>query len=257
MRYRSVKILKKNQKSKDNYLRESCITGRVMLVFVAVAVGLWGFSRLANGLDYASSYQSALTAARVTLGVFAAGLAGCLFLSWKNRGGEESLKVLTPELGVGVCGAGLVGAWLMLRNFTTAMQMLYVLLPVLAVLYLVYYMFQREFFLLCTASALSMFAMWNCGNAVGGYKRILLALAVIVIDALLFYANKESKDDLFRGFRVREAGACPKLAMVAYPVLALLVLLAFVLGAPVAFYLLYATAAMLFAAAVYYTVKLL
>ena len=31
--------------------------------------------------------------------------------------------------------------------------MLYVLLPVLAVLYLVYYMFQREFFLLCTASA--------------------------------------------------------------------------------------------------------
>lgn len=248
--------MKKNQKSKDNYLRESWITSRVMLVFVAVAVGLWGFNRLATGMDYASSYQNSVTAAKVVLALFAAGLVISLLLAWKKRGSEE-LKVVTPDLTAGICAVGLVGSALLLNNFATAMQLLYVLLPALAVLYLVYYTFQREFFLICSASALSMLAMWNCGNAVGGAKRLLLALAVAALDALLCWANLKSEDGLFRGFRIREAGSCPKVAMVVYPVLALLVLAALILGAPVAFYLVYATAALLFAGAVWFTVKLL
>ena len=254
--YRSVKILKKNQKSKDNYLRESWITSRVMLIFVAVGVALWGFSRLANGMDYASSYQSAIAATRVVLGIFAAGLAISLVFVWKKKFCGE-YQVITPDLTAGICAAGLLGSALLLRNFTTAMQMLYVILPVLAVLYLVYYAFQREFFLLCSASALSMFAMWNCGNAVGGIKRLLLALAIIALDLLVCYANMKSENGLFRGIRVREEGGCPKLPMVAYPVLAALVLVSLVLGAPVAFYLVYGTAALLFAAAIWFTVKLL
>lgn len=251
-----MKILKKNQKSKENYLRESCITNRVMLVFVTVAVALWGFSRLVSGMNYVSSYWTARTAAWVVLGVFVAGLAASLLWAWKNRGkANAEYKVLTPELLAGFCAAGVLGAWLILRNFAVAMQMLYVLLPVLAVLYLVYYTFQREFFLLCAASTLSMLAIWSCGS--GGLKKILLVLAALALDGLLFYANLKCENGTFRGIAVREAKGCAKLPMVAYPVLIALVLAAMILGNPVSVYLLYASAALLFCAAVYFTVKLL
>lgn len=258
LRYRSVKILKKNQKSKDVYLRETWITNRVMLVFAAVVLGLWGFSSLVDGLNYAASYETGLTVARITLALFALATLGSLALVWKNRDAEqEPFRVVTPDLIAGICAVGALGAWLVLRNFSTAMQLLYVLLPALAVLYLVYYIFQREFFLYTLAGALSAFAMWNCGNAVGGAKRLLLALAVIALNGALCWANMKSEDGTFRGFRLRECTGCTKLPMIVYPALALLVAVALVLGAPVAFYLVYGTGAAIFAAAVYFTVKLL
>ena len=248
--------MKKNQKSKENYLRESCITNRVMLVFVAAAVGLWGFSRLSNSMNYAATFFGARTAAQVILALFLAGTAAALYFVYKTRSWETAgYKVVTPGLIAGFCGCGALGAWLMLRNFASAMQLLYVMLPVAAVLYLVYYTFQREFFLLCASGALSMLAMYACGSA--GLKRVLPALAAIAVNGLLLYANLKGEKGLFRGFRVREAACCPKAAVAAYPVLTLLVLAALVLGSPLSVYLLYVTGGLLFVAAVYFTVKLL
>ena len=129
-----MKILKKNQKSKDVYLRETWITNRVMLVFAAVVLGLWGFNSLVDGLNYAASYETGLTAARITLALFALATLGSLALVWKNRDAEqEPFRVVTPDLIAGICAVGALGAWLVLRNFSTAMQLLYVLLPALAV----------------------------------------------------------------------------------------------------------------------------
>jgi glycosyltransferase involved in cell wall biosynthesis len=79
---------------------------------------------------------------------------------------------------------------------------------VAAVLYLVYYTFQREFFLLCASGALSMLAMYACGSA--GLKRVLPALAAIAVNGLLLYANLKGEKGLFRGFRVRRLRAAPR-----------------------------------------------
>ena len=51
-------------------------------------------------------------------------------------------------------------AMMMFYSYTLAMRLLYVLMPVSAVLYLIYYVYPREFFTVCLTHASLAFLMW-------------------------------------------------------------------------------------------------
>ena len=150
----------------------------------------------------------------------------------------------------------------------TGVQFLYVSVPVVAVLALIYYLYQREFFLVALQGGLTLFAMWAYRK--GFYRSqkmvyaimvgvVVLVAAIIVCEVLL----QRNKGRLGK-FRILPKKANYLPLYIAGALALISVLLVFILSfvfdrlAPTAAYgCLIGNVAWLFGAAVYYTVRLM
>lgn len=144
----------------------------------------------------------------------------------------------------------------------TVIHWLTILIPVAAVLALVYYLFQRDFFcitLICAGGILSlqlyrrMFLTHpfriRCGFVLGF---VLLAAAVVVFILL------QRNDGVFpKGTRFLPKDANYPLLYITCVLNAALLALTLILGGTAAYYLLFVLVGWLFVMAVYYTVKLM
>lgn len=139
-------------------------------------------------------------------------------------------------------------------------QFLYVCVPVVAVLALVYYLYQREFFLVALQGGLVLFAMWT-------YRKLYLdralvygvfaAVAALTVAFLVFTWVLQKHKGRLGKVRVlsKRAGYLPIYLAGAFTLVCLAVTLA--LGATAAYVCIIATVAGLFGVAVYYTVRLM
>lgn len=138
-----------------------------------------------------------------------------------------------------------------------------VLVPAAAVLAMIYYLYQRDFFCIALICAGGIFSLWlyrrqfllhptriRCG--------FVLAFLLLAAAAVLFALLRRKKGALpaqVRRFFPRET--CYPLLYVTCGLTALLLALTLALGGTAAYYLLFALVAWLFIMAVVYTVKLM
>lgn len=143
---------------------------------------------------------------------------------------------------------------------SAGLRLMYIAVPVVIILAMVFYLYQHEFFLVAVESALTLLGIWICDSGRGAlaYAYVVAALLLILAGALLCKWTKSRKGKVSLGgkkVRVFSSDANYPILYTGAVILALVLVLAAVGVAPL---LLYAVAvAWLLIMAVYYTVKLM
>ena len=181
------------------------------------------------------------------------------------------VKKADPKLRKGGLWAAGAGAFLALSSvvmygiYPRGGQVLCAAVPVLAVLALVYYLFQREFFVSSVILGGTMFTLWVLGRGLGtanwNTKVIAGAVVVLVGLAVLFALTRKVEKSEGKWTGKKEiavfAPACNYKALYAvYAAAAVLIALALILPATV-FYTMWLSGILLFVLAVYYATKLM
>lgn len=249
------------QKQEDQALSRALIwfAGAMVVEFLLLLVNniftrgipSWTFANaLANALPY--------IAAVCLVGAVAAGV-------WchKRTKADDALAFLPMVLGVVLLV--LSGSTVLLRLSLSALDLLCVLVPAGAVLALVYYLYQKEFFFSVCAMALSMLGLWLVRKNTGLHDGIVgayVVLAGLLLAALLVLAIWVKKNNgvlaiksVRMVFNPKHGGLLPVMVSCLLGLAALVA--GAVLGSVTAFYLLFVLLAWLLVLLVYYTVKLM
>ena len=247
---------------------QDTVTNRDLIFFGCTAVFLWAISYLSRAFDYQSSFRAARVAAVVLI---FAGAAACIAgLAWQSarvRSGKAKNAALSGNV---LAWFGLVlalsSAMMRFYSYTLAMRLLYVLMPVAAILYLIYYTYPREFFTVCTTHAALALCMWVLAKASDSgdtrLRAIAFALAAVLCAAAFGVACLACKAGGAVKVGSRSFAVFGKKTGLRYPAIVYgatlaLFVAALLLGSPFAFYALYAIIGFIFIAAVYYTVRML
>ena len=137
------------------------------------------------------------------------------------------------------------------------MSMLYWLVIAWAVLALVFYIYQREFFLSASVCGMSVLALWFVRYG-GRPEALLLTAAILILSLAALWLKKndgalDGKDEL----RFLPKGSSYVVLLVTCAASLAAVAAAMLAGSTAAYYLVYVMIAWLFALFVYYTVKLM
>lgn len=185
-------------------------------------------------------------------------IGAALALVWTVLQLKKGRKFGWPLIGAIALGAVAVCAHVTVKYQGPGMNMLFWLVAAWAVLALVYYIYQREFFLGAAACGMSVLGLWFARyGAAGRLEVIALLIAIAVVGAASLWLKKN--DGVIPApepiqFLPKE-GSCKVLLITC---LASLAALAAALAVEsLAYYLIFAMAAWLFALFVYYTVKLM
>ncbi len=249
------------QKQEDQALTRALVwfAGAMVVEFLLLLVNnvftrgipSWVF---ANGLSNALPYIAAV----LVIGAVAAGV-------WCSKRTKAKNELAFLPMVLAVALLELAGSAVVLRISVSAMDLLCVLVPAGAVLALVYYLYQKEFFFSVCAMGLSMLGLWLVRKNSGLHTVIVTAyavLAAVLLVALLVLALRTRKNNNVFQFKAvrfvfnpKHGGLVPVMVSCLLGIAALVAGL--VLGSVVAFYLLFALLAWLLVLLVYYTVKLM
>ena len=216
---------------------------------------------------YIHFYVSEVTQATIALNTLTwvriGGLvAGVLCLVWAAvqfwKGGKFGL----PTVLALVCGALVICAHVSLTFQEPGVQMLFLLVPAWAGLALVYYLYQREFFLAASASGLTILGLWFVryrDGAFGLEAGLVLAGLVVILAGTLWLKRGGGVVRRSGGQEVRVLSKNANYWPAVISCLAGLAVMAVSLavGASAAYYLIFVMIAWLFGLLVYYTVKLM
>lgn len=210
------------------------------------------------------AFQGALLAAFPTIiGVSAVGfVASLVWLVLKHRAGKTHLL---PGVLTGVFASVLVISVTTFRFFATGVQFLCWLVPAVAVLGLVYYLYQREFFTITVLSGLGILGLWIFRRSNGGHLSTIYGYAaavavVLVLTILLCRSAQRSQGMLTRGtkkFRLFHKNANYGMIYLTSGIVAAALAVGLLMGMAAAYYLIFVLVAWLFVMAVYYTVRLM
>ena len=199
----------------------------------------------------------------VIIGVAAAGTVVCLLWAiFCSKGGK---RFVLPAALTGVFLAVLVISVVTYRFYDTGVQFLCGAVPAAAVLALVYYLYQHEFFAVTVLSALGILGLWLFRRAGGGHQVLVYAyaavLAVVLLAAVLLCRSLSAKGGVLtlsgKKLQIFPKNASYGMIYLTCAIVAAAVAAALVLGTAAAYYLMFALVAWLFIMAVYYTVKLM
>lgn len=201
------------------------------------------------------------TVIKVTTVLGLLGAAVCGFFGWKHAksNGFLWLVLTTTVLAVGI-SSGLIVLF-----YRAAVELLYILVPAMAVLALVYYLYQREFFFSACGTGVGLLGLWLVRKNSGNHDLLVTLYtvvgAVILLAILLLALNlKKNQGNLAIGGKQlsilsKNSNYLPIFLSCAIGLLALTAGL--LLGSTAAFYLLFVLLAWLFVLLVYYTVKMM
>lgn len=254
---------------RNSISKEEYTTNKVLTVFSVCLLGVLLLMVLQRLLDYPSSWTSGMLMVKVLLGVGIAGLIWgvvllVLELSGKRNGSRRIIcgrNVLLVSAVMTVC--------MMVINYMGSAQpikVLYVLLPVLAVYYLVYHSYAPEFFIIAADSGVAVGLMWLVHRAAASasfawmtYAAVIAAVVLAVIQLICVWVlHAKGGKFTFRGNKVDSHFSRNAYTMLTITSVLMAALTAVVLFMPS--WLLIAmgcAAAYLFITAVYYTVKLM
>ncbi len=240
------------------------------LVWVGVAVVLELLLLLVNKY-YINIYTTAesIAAAYAVLNVLKvvriAGLAAAavcgVWAAMKFKKNEDSRIPVMLAL----ISAILVFCCHVIMNFQGAgVHMLYMLVPALAALALVYYLYQKDFFCCAALSGMGVVALWlirhGVNNAFTVYGFLILMGVVLVLGAVILGGVRQTDGELAvagRKVRVLPDDANYLVLLATAVVNIAVVAAAMLMGGTIAYYLLYVMIAYLFGLLVYYTVKMM
>ena len=155
-------MAKSNVGKKPIISEEEYTTNKVLTVFSVCLLGVLVLMILQRLLNYGSTWATGMVVTKVLLGVGVLGVIWSLFLFAQEKSGKRSGKNRI------VCGRNALLVSLVMIVIMAAIlyigpapvKALYVLLPVLAVYYLVYHSYQREFFVIAADCGAAVALMW-------------------------------------------------------------------------------------------------
>lgn len=210
--------------------------------------------------------MASLKATEILLWVSAAGFAAsCVWAVSDIKKGTFKKESIVNGVMLAAIFAVLLGSVLLIKiDHNLAGRLLYIIIPGIAILHLIYSSYQREFFWFSLSTSAAVCMIWIMAKAPDTKAAILAALFVPVVCAMEVFAFNGSYKNggvLSLGkLRVKMSEADGVSQLAVYAVNGFTVLMAaaaYMLGAPYAYYALYALAGVFMAAAVYYTVKLI
>lgn len=248
-------------KKKDQQ-REDYLATRVMAVFVVAFVLLLGLSYLWNGYNSRLTIRYAIRANDMLTGVSAALLfAGVIWaIADKKRGRDISQTVINGGFLIFAALTALIASILTRFDADFAQKALYIIIPAAAILHLVYCSYQREFFMLCMTYIPSVACIWliakNSNQRIVTYAAIF-SLVFCAVALLAFFSSKKNGGYIGKIRVLDNLSIKTSLVCLIYGALALLTLMAFFVGAPYAYYFVYALVTVFVLIAVFFTVKLI
>ena len=255
-----------NKKQQEEQRRHEELALKHGMLWAAVAVVLevllffvnryaFDFDATAQGVAIAEAVRAVLSAMRL-LGAAALVLGVALFVMQQvKKKGKTGLAVI-----VGVMGAvGMICGHVALKYQSAGVRMLYLLVPVLGGLALSYYIYQREFFVAALPTVLAVLGLWFVRVGGMGAEVLGTMLTCALVGVLMASMKKTAGVFELSGVSVRMMPEKTNYTMVLGSCAAAIAvqLLAIVAGSAVAYYLIFAMGAWLFALLVYYTVKML
>ena len=205
------------------------------------------------GIDLALALNEVLRFLRLAAPVAA---VGCLIYAGRRLKQEKSFGI--PVVAALALAAVAVCAHVIIRFQGSGVSMLFWLVVAWAVLALVYYIYQREFFLGAVACGMSVLGLWFVRYA--GLVESVLSLIVVaaMLGAVLLLKKSDGVVSVSKRtfqFLPRKTSCTVPMVTCAASLAALLA--AIVMGEMVAYYLIFVMVAWLFALFVYYTVKMM
>lgn len=255
--------MNKNQREEQRRQEDQALM-RGML-WVAGAIVLEGLLFLLNryAFNYNTTMESVLLAEKlrvvlkamraVGLAAFAVG-AVCAVMQVKKKSNALYVGVLSlVGLILAVCGH------VCSVYHDGGVRMLYLLVPVLGALGLCYYIFPRDFFLCALPAVLAALGLWFV--RIGGVGGEVIAVMLICV-AVLIAVLKLKKSDGMLTLAGQSWRFIPEKTNYTVPLASAVIAVAVqaaaaVAGGTIAYYLIFAMSAWLFALLVYYTVKML
>ncbi len=259
--------MRKVGKQNEVVSRNDYITNKIMVVFIlafAMSIALMLVSR---GLDNVNTFIGTYYTVYV-LGF--AGVAGTILgvvkeVLDRRHGRDLSRKIITGH-GIAVCSAVVAfSAFLILfGSYSSAIRFLYIAIPALAVLYLIYMIYQREFCALATFGVLLSLYFWRFAQFYKGSVRFIAAqcllLFLCLLAAALLFLLQKGDGTLKIGKKSVALLAMDAEYAASYIFLALFVVilaLAFFVPNAAMIYLAFTTLALIFVMAVYYAVRMM
>ncbi|MCI8594382.1 MAG: hypothetical protein HFF09_03885 [Oscillospiraceae bacterium] len=196
------------------------------------------------------------------VGVIAAALFAIRGMTFAKKGQDAGKYAVgcILSLVVALC------SFIIWRFYDAGVKFLYVLVPVIAVLALIYYLYQREFFLSALVCGLGVTGLWAVRR--GGMENhkvllcLLLAVTIVVAAVSLALAAKARSNKGVvklggRNIQMFSAKTNYVVLMISCAVGCVALAAGMVLGSIVSYYLLFVLAAWLVAMLVYHTVKMM
>lgn len=184
---------------------------------------------------------------------------------WFFLTGKMKRNRVLPGILFGVFACLFIFSFITYYFAATGVHFLCAVVPVIAVLALVYYLYQHEFFLISLLSTMGIVWLWAFRRGVRGHPTLIYAAAAIAAVVLLvaalgcFSAQKNGGTLRIGGIRLRALSPNTGCGMVYLTcgIVAIVVVASLLLGTTIAYYTLFAVVAWDFVMAVYYTVKLM
>lgn len=258
----------KSNVGKKPISEEEYTTNKVLTVFSICLLGVLVLMVLQRLLNYANTWMTGMLVAKVLLGVgVACVLCGVVLLVREASGHRSGVRRILSGRNVLIASIVMVLAMASIVEFGAGpIKVLYVILPVLAVYYLVYHSYAREFFLIAIDAGVGMGLMWLVHRALDTTNFVWVAYAalaaaiVLTIAQLIVVAVLRGKNGkiTYRGKKADMQFSRNAYTMLTITPVLMAVLVAAVLFAPTHILIaLGVAAAYLFITAVYYTVKLM
>lgn len=260
--------MSKSNVGKKPISKEEYTTNKVLTVFSICLLGVLVLMVVQRLLDYANTWSTGMLMVKVLLGLGGIGVIwGIVLLALEltgRRSGERRIicgrNVLVASVIMVVC------MWSISYLGTQPIKLLYVLLPVLAVYYLVYHSYAPEFFIIAADCGVAIGLMWLVHRALASshfvwmaYAAVAAAIVLALLQLICVWVLRGKGGKLtLRGRKIDSHFSRNAYTMLTITPLLMAVLVVVVLFMPS--WMLIAmgcAAAYLFITAVYYTVKLM
>ena len=250
-----------NKKQQEEQRRHEDLALKQGLLWAAGAIVLevllflvnryaFNFDASAEGVALAETLRVVLSGLRL-VGAAAVLAGAALFVMQMKKGAKTLWATVAFAAGVAV----MICAHVAVKYQSTGMRMLYLLVPVLGGLALSYYVYYREFFVTAVAVVLAVLGLWFV--RVGGMGAEVIATILFCVAVLVAVLKLKQGKGCLKGVRLLHEKTNYTVVLASCAAAVVAQALAVVAGSAVAYYLIFAMGAWLFALLVYYTVKLL
>jgi hypothetical protein len=244
--------------------RDEAITNSILIVFSISLFLLLAVMLVSRNMNSFTMYADALsfcTAASIAFGIVGTGFMTLAFMRYKKKAAIDKWLIRFIMTG----GIALLSAviFLYIRLYTfRSFGVLYAAIPIAAFLYMIFNIYQREFFYQtlvvgCSGGTLYAFSRWLHNTPWAAIVHIvyILAISLLIAAALFLLLVKKHKGTLFRITLLPQS---TNYNMMFITLGVMLLSIAAVLVIPgIAFWGMIGVFGYLFVLAVYYTIKLM
>ena len=245
-----------NEKNRKKQQAQDLVTGRIMAIFLVTVLLLWGMSYLYDMMTYGSTFMQGQLVNNTVMAVsgLAALISLVIYYTAKKRGTLRTDRVVNSGF-LALCFLVMCAcSFILAMDYYNGMHILYIFLPVTAVLFLVYHVYERQFFTFCLVEAMAIAAAYCC--YVGAWEKTP-ALVISFVLCLVPMALTLVKDGKLENLAHQVLGRNfdKRYTLLVYGVTLVVLAAAAVIRGKVALVICLALGAYMLAAAVYYTVK--